>query len=133
MHIHTELFVYRDGQSAADNILMCILIQPQLYHMSRQHDSGNLELSVAISIITTLCSFMYSLDHKLSLVSLMLLKYCPYVLEQCSRILAIMLNLCSICKALCSTNSAFYFSCLTQKQNPEYQQSFQFLYSPAHN
>ena len=34
-------------------------------------------------------------------------KIAHYALDQCSRILAVMFNLCSTCKALCSTNSTF--------------------------
>ena len=45
------------------------------------------------------------------LVLIMLLKLpISYALEQYSRILPFMLNLCSICKVICSTNSTFYFS-----------------------
>ena len=37
-------------------------------------------------------------------------KITQFALEQCSKILSIMLNLCSICKVLCSANLTFYFS-----------------------
>ena len=60
------------------------------------------------------------------------IKISHYALEQCSRILPIILNLCS---TLCSIIQHFISPILFKLKNHEYQhaQSFQFLNSPAHD
>ena len=51
------------------------------------------------------CCFVYRVG-----LCLLCFKIAHYTLEQCFRILPIMLNLCSIGKVLYSTNSIFHFS-----------------------
>ena len=54
--------------------------------------------------IRELASYHIILHIIARLVPIMVLKIAYYALEQCSRILPIMLKLCSICKPVCSTN-----------------------------